>query len=68
MRTTLAAIAAIAASIVVFSDTEIGQAADMVQVYTEKQASKPEYSKPIGRVTLTDDQMKEITAGHLTWP
>jgi|tagenome__1003787_1003787.scaffolds.fasta_scaffold20438795_1 hypothetical protein len=68
MRTAIAAIAAIAVSIVVLSGTGMGQAADIVQADTQKQVSKPEYSKPAGRVVLTDDQMNKITAGHLTWP
>jgi hypothetical protein len=65
MRTTLAAVLV---NIAVLSSTGIGQAADMIQEDAQKQVSKLEYSKPAGRVALTDDQMKEVTAGHLTGP
>jgi hypothetical protein len=65
MRTTLAAVMV---SVVVISGVGMVQAADIAQADTQRKVSKPEYSNPTGRVALTDDQMKGIIAGHLTWP
>jgi hypothetical protein len=75
MKTALAAVVVSVTMLsgAVLSSAGMAQAADMEQADTQKDAgitkySKPEDSKSVGRMVLNDDQMKEITAGHLTWP
>jgi hypothetical protein len=58
-------LAAVMVSVAVLSGVAMAQAADITQADIQKKVSKSEYPKPVGRVDLADNQMKQIRLGTL---